>query len=131
MTAQDIGNDIGLSVLSNEILFAGIVAMPERAGQTLEKYNMSFEKVKETAIAQVRKSVSDLVEGGNRERDALPFSAASKTPVNCSVPVTTNMRNIARVKPKSPTRLVMKAFLAARALPMPSFPFSNQKPISR
>lgn len=78
MTAQEIGNDIGLSVLRNEILFAGIVGMPERAAPTLEKYNMSFEKVKETAIAQVRKSVSDLVEGGNKERDALPFSAASK-----------------------------------------------------
>jgi ATP-dependent Clp protease ATP-binding subunit ClpC len=78
MTAQEIGNDIGLSVLRNEILFAGIVGMPERAAPTLERYNMSYEKVKETAIAQVRKSVSDLAEGGNKERDALPFSAASK-----------------------------------------------------
>ena len=77
MTAHEIGNDIGLSVLRNEILFAGIVGMPERAALTLEKYNMSYEKVKETAIAQVRKSVSDLVEGGNNSRDALPFSAAS------------------------------------------------------
>ena len=34
-------------------------------------------------------------------------------------------------KPKSPMRLATKAFLAARALPMPSLPFSYQKPISR
>ena len=78
MTAHEIGNGIGLSVLRNEILFAGIVGLPERAGPTLDKYDMSYEKVKETAIAQVRKSVSDLAEGGNKSSDALPFSPASK-----------------------------------------------------
>ncbi|OPZ42436.1 MAG: hypothetical protein BWY94_02132 [Actinobacteria bacterium ADurb.BinA094] len=42
-----------------------------------------------------------------------PFSAAANTPVNSSVPVTTKMRNMASVKPKSPMRLTMKAFLPA------------------
>lgn len=78
MTAHSIGNDIGLSVLRNEILFAGIIGKPERAAPTLEKYGMNYDKVKEVAIQQVRKSTSDLVEGGNIKRDALPFSAASK-----------------------------------------------------
>ena len=39
---------------------------------------MNYDKVKEVAIHQVRKSASDLVEGGNATREALPFSAASK-----------------------------------------------------
>ena len=33
--------------------------------------------------------------------------------------------------PKSPIRLVMKAFFPARALPIPSLPLSYQKPIRR
>jgi len=65
-------------VLRNEILFAGIVGKPERAAPTLEKYRMDYDKVKETAIAQVRRSVSSLTEGGNESKEALPFSAASK-----------------------------------------------------
>ena len=78
LTAHNIGNDIGLDVLRNEILFAGIVGKPERAAPTLEKYRMDYDKVKETAIAQVRRSVSSLTEGGNESKEALPFSAASK-----------------------------------------------------
>jgi ATP-dependent Clp protease ATP-binding subunit ClpC len=78
MTAHNIGNEIGLSKLRNEILFVGIVGKPERAAVTLEKYNIQYQEVKETAIAQVRRSVSDLVEGGNEKREALPFSAACK-----------------------------------------------------
>ena len=42
-----------------------------------------------------------------------------------------NRKNNASSRPKSPMRLTTKAFLAACALPMPSLPFSNQKPINR
>ena len=35
--AHDIGNGIGLDRLRNEVLFAGVVANPERARKTLEK----------------------------------------------------------------------------------------------
>ena len=56
-----------------------------------------------------------------------PFSAASNTPVNCSVPVATKIANIASVKPKSPTRLTMNAFLPAWL----ALFLRNQKLISR
>eukprot|EP00545_Synedropsis_sp_CCMP1620_P009216 CAMPEP_0119027310 /NCGR_PEP_ID=MMETSP1176-20130426/36880_1 /TAXON_ID=265551 /ORGANISM="Synedropsis recta cf, Strain CCMP1620" /LENGTH=66 /DNA_ID=CAMNT_0006983201 /DNA_START=116 /DNA_END=313 /DNA_ORIENTATION=+ len=51
-TAHTIGNEIGLTVLRNEILFAGIIAKPERAAATLQKYSITYDKVKESAIAQ-------------------------------------------------------------------------------
>ncbi len=57
--------------------------------------------------------------------------AAAKTVSNCSPPKYQNIRNMAIRMPKSPMRLATMAFLAARALPMLSLPFSNQKPISR
>lgn len=80
-TAHKIGNEIGLTVLRNEILFAGIIAKPERAAATLQKYDITYDKVKDSAISQIKKSGIDLVEGGNDNinRDAaLPFSSASK-----------------------------------------------------
>ena len=38
-----------------------------------------------------------------------------KTPLNCTVPNSLNIRKMARVRPASPTRLTMNAFFAATA----------------
>src|SRR5512136_2824087 len=56
-----------------------------------------------------------------------PVSAAWNTCSYCSEPTVAKIRNMPNVNPKSPTRLTMKAFLAALLLAS----FSNQKPISR
>lgn len=81
-SAHTLGNDIGLTVLRNEILFAGVVAKPERAASTLQKYSITYERVKESAMRQIEKTGVDLIDirdgtpGSNT--DPLPFSAASK-----------------------------------------------------
>jgi ATP-dependent Clp protease ATP-binding subunit ClpC len=77
--AHDIGNDIGLSELKNEILFAGIVNKPERAAKTLERFELEYDDVRFAAIKVIKaKPGIDLVEGGNPEREALPFSEDTK-----------------------------------------------------
>jgi ATP-dependent Clp protease ATP-binding subunit ClpA len=81
-SAHTLGNDIGLTVLRNEILFAGIVSKPERAASTLQKYSITYERVKESALRHIEKTGVDLIDtddgttGSNT--DPLPFSAASK-----------------------------------------------------
>jgi len=55
----------------------------------------------------------------------------ANTVAKSSEPNAQNMTNIAISKPKSPTRLTMKALRPARALPSPCSPFSYQKPINR
>ena len=55
------------------------------------------------------------------------ISASLKTPVNCSVPVVTKIRNMPSVKPKSPTRLTRNAFLPAWLAVF----LRNQKAMSR
>jgi hypothetical protein len=57
------------------------------------------------------------------ERSEAPARAAGSS----RVPRCEKIRNIASMKPKSPTRLVTKAFLPARA----ALGRSNQKEISR
>jgi hypothetical protein len=59
------------------------------------------------------------------------WAALAKISSNRRDPKPQKIRNIAIKKPKSPIRLVTKAFLAALALPMPSAPFSNQNPMRR
>ncbi len=58
-------------------------------------------------------------------------SACSKTVSKVRLPKAPKVRNMAIRKPKSPMRLATKAFLPATALPIPSLPFSYQKPINR
>lgn len=81
-SAHTLGNDIGLTVLRNEILFAGVVAKPERAAATLQKYSITYERVKESALRHIEKTGVDLIDTtdspGGSNTDALPFSAASK-----------------------------------------------------
>ena len=54
-------------------------------------------------------------------------SAPARTAGSSSVPRWEKIRNMASMKPKSPTRLVTNAFLPARA----ALGFSNQKEMSR
>ena len=58
---------------------------------------------------------------------SLAWSATPKTPSKETVPKVTNMSMIARLRPTSPTRLMMNAFLAAAA----ADGLCCQKPMSR
>jgi ATP-dependent Clp protease ATP-binding subunit ClpC len=81
--SHEIGNEIGLKELKNEILFAGIVARPERAANTLERFQIEADDVQTTAIRVVSvkrynfrddiKTNPDLKGNG-----ALPFSDETK-----------------------------------------------------
>jgi ATP-dependent Clp protease ATP-binding subunit ClpC len=51
--SHEIGNEIGLKELKNEILFAGILARPERAANTLERFQIEADDVRTTAIRVV------------------------------------------------------------------------------
>lgn len=77
--SHDIGHDIGLQTLRNEILFAGIVARPERAEATLDKYGISADEVKQSAAKylQMKKAIQ-LVPNPGYKRPPLPFSDETK-----------------------------------------------------
>jgi ATP-dependent Clp protease ATP-binding subunit ClpC len=77
MASHAIGNEIGLTVLRNEVLFAGIVQQPEGAAKTLQKYKLQPDAVKAAAIQQLRNARVDLVTP-NSNKDPLPFSSACK-----------------------------------------------------
>jgi hypothetical protein len=78
--SHDIGHEIGLKTLRNEILFAGIVAKPERAQKILEKYGITAEDVKKSAIKKLRfQSGVELSNPDPTNKDALPFSPDTKT----------------------------------------------------
>lgn len=77
--SHDIAHDIGLQTLRNEILFAGIVARPERAEATLDKYGISADEVKQSAAKylQMKKAIQ-LVPNPGYKRPPLPFSDETK-----------------------------------------------------
>lgn len=92
--AHDIGNDIGLSELKNEILFAGIVNQPERAAKTLERFELEYEDVKFAATKVIKaKPGIDLTEGGNPTREALPFSEDTKATLARAVQIADRMES--------------------------------------
>ena len=47
--SHKIGNELGLRLLKNEALIAGIVNRPEKAGRTLAKYNLNYPLVRKAA----------------------------------------------------------------------------------
>lgn len=78
MTSHEVGNEIGLATLQNEILTVGIIGKPEWAGRTLEKYGIKYSAAKTSAIDVLRKSPVSLREGGNPDKVPLPFSDEAK-----------------------------------------------------
>jgi ATP-dependent Clp protease ATP-binding subunit ClpC len=76
--SHDFGNELGLDVLRTEVLFAGVIAKPERALRTLQKYKLDAKEVME-AVIQTLTYKSDVdMKGPNRTKDPLPFSDESR-----------------------------------------------------
>jgi len=83
--SHKIGNELGLRLLKNEALIAGIVNRPERAGRTLSKYNLKYplvrksaEKTLESNGFQINNKLNSL---GNINKDTL---AANVKPLRFS-----------------------------------------------
>ena len=86
--AHEIGNSIGLETLNNEILFCGMVAHPERAARTLERYKIdNFDEVETSAIRTLQFTLSTFnydpnkIDENNKKStnvEPLPFSDESR-----------------------------------------------------
>jgi ATP-dependent Clp protease ATP-binding subunit ClpA len=87
--SHDIGNDMGMTQVTKELLFAGIVRHPERARKTLTKYMIDDEEVKEAAISVLKYAPGITLQTPppKEERTALPFSPDTKLLLNraCSI----------------------------------------------
>jgi ATP-dependent Clp protease ATP-binding subunit ClpC len=76
--SHDIGNDIGLKTVRNEILFAGIIKHPERAERTLQRFGIEYAEVRASTIQTLTYKSSVELTGPNLTKDALPFSDDAK-----------------------------------------------------
>jgi ATP-dependent Clp protease ATP-binding subunit ClpC len=88
--AHEIGNSIGLDTLQNEILFCGMVAHPERAARTLERYKIdNFDEVEASAIRTLQFTLPTFdydpnnIDNNNNNNESsnvepLPFSDESR-----------------------------------------------------
>jgi ATP-dependent Clp protease ATP-binding subunit ClpC len=81
--AHKIGNELGLRLLNNEVLIAGTVNRPERAGRTLAKYNLMYPLVRQSAERALEQSGFRLKKNINKDTllqndKPLPFSEEVK-----------------------------------------------------
>eukprot|EP00551_Chaetoceros_affinis_P012283 CAMPEP_0203668786 /NCGR_PEP_ID=MMETSP0090-20130426/5331_1 /ASSEMBLY_ACC=CAM_ASM_001088 /TAXON_ID=426623 /ORGANISM="Chaetoceros affinis, Strain CCMP159" /LENGTH=982 /DNA_ID=CAMNT_0050533323 /DNA_START=207 /DNA_END=3155 /DNA_ORIENTATION=+ len=81
--SHKIGNDIGLRLLKNEALMAGIANRPERAGRTLARYNLMYPLVRKSAERTLEQNGFQLSRKVNKDTlkentKPLPFSEEVK-----------------------------------------------------
>jgi ATP-dependent Clp protease ATP-binding subunit ClpA len=96
--AHEIGNEIGLKTLKNEILFAGIVARPERAADTLERFQIRKEEVRASAVRAIRNKPNltlDIKSTPNQvdPKSALPFHDDAKITLNSALQIADRMES--------------------------------------
>jgi ATP-dependent Clp protease ATP-binding subunit ClpC len=98
--SHEIGNEIGLKELNNEIMFAGIVARPERAAKTLELFQILADDVRVAAVKVIRSKPNlalnlKFVEGGGggSKTIALPFADDAKTTLNRACQIADRMES--------------------------------------
>ena len=83
MLSHNIGNEIGLRFLRNEVVIAGVASRPERAGMTLAKYGFRYPLVKKSSIKTLEKSGFQINPNVNKDTllestKPLPFSEEAK-----------------------------------------------------
>jgi ATP-dependent Clp protease ATP-binding subunit ClpC len=97
--AHEIGNEIGLKTLKNEILFAGIVARPERAADTLERFQINEEEVRASAVRVIRNKPNLTLDIKKSTPDApktiaaLPFDDDAKITLNRALQIADRMES--------------------------------------
>lgn len=75
--AHEVGNSIGMKALKNEIIFVGMVAKPERASRTLQRYKLDdYDEIETSAIKTLQFKSEELDQSGSNSdnREPLPFS---------------------------------------------------------
>jgi len=78
--SHEIGKAIGLKTLKNEIMFVGMIANPERAARTLQRYKLDdYDEIEVSAIKTLKFKKEDLdpdpgFNGDNNLNEPLPFS---------------------------------------------------------
>lgn len=79
MVGHEIGNELGLRTLSNEIIFLGVVSRPERCGETLSKYGVKYPLAKRSALKYLEKQGWRPPEVElEKKKEPLPFSNEAK-----------------------------------------------------
>jgi len=93
--SHDIGNDWGMTQLTKELLFAGIVRHPERARKTLAKYNMDSDEVKTAAQAVVKYAPGVVLQEppALADRKPLPFDNETKLLLNRALAIAESMES--------------------------------------
>ena len=81
--AHEIGKSIGLKTLRNEIIFVGIVANPERAARTLQRYKLDdLDEIEMSAVKTLKFKKEDLDPdpgfNGDNLNEPLPFSEEAR-----------------------------------------------------
>ena len=77
--AHEVGNSIGMKTLKNEIIFVGMVANPERAARTLQRYKLDdYDEIETSAIKTLQFKSEELNPdpgfNGDNLNEPLPFS---------------------------------------------------------
>ena len=77
--AHEIGNSMGMKLLKNEIIFVGMVANPERASRTLQRYKLDdYDEIETSAIKTLQFKSEELNPdpgfNGDSLNEPLPFS---------------------------------------------------------
>ena len=81
-TAMSLGHKIGLTEVRNELLFAGVVAHPERARRTLDQYGIMEDEAEMAAKQTLKeKGISTGVPSDNSD-EPLPFGNDAKDILN-------------------------------------------------
>ena len=93
--SHDIGNEMGMTELTKELLFAGIVRQPERARKTLSKYDIQSDEVKEAAIQVLKYAPGITLQQppAKEERKPLPFSSECKLILNRACTIAESMES--------------------------------------
>ena len=81
--AHEIGNSMGMKSLKNEIIFVGMVANPERAAKTLQRYRLNdYDEIEISAIKTLQFKSEELNPdpgfNGDNQNAPLPFSDESR-----------------------------------------------------
>ena len=99
--AHDIGHEIGLTELLPEALWAGVVARPERAGTTLQRFQIWQDEARFSAIktlkskqqAGLNTNTNPTKQQQQQKEAALPFSNSSKALLNRACQIADRMES--------------------------------------
>ena len=92
--SHDIGHELGLEELPKEILFAGVVAKPERAQKTLDSYSITADEVQQAATKVIKFQPGYVSKTGGDDRDTnepLPFADETKMILSTAANIATRM----------------------------------------